>query len=203
MPGTRPKTGPWPSPRYVFLGDNGKSEKDFEAATRIVDAFPKELQARATAPSAAALSAAAPPLPSAGSSPTAGCPAAGCPCARSRAAAVAQAVFLHAVSGETQPAPLPEDSEYRGVPVMHYRTYATAAVKAFDRRLLDADAARRARTATHRHRTATAPPPHRHAPPPHRHTATATAPPPPPHRHTATAAPPPPHRTARYAARRC
>ena len=158
MPGTRPKTGPWPSPRYVFLGDNGKSEKDFEAATRIVDAFPKELQARATAPSAAALSAAAPPLPSAGSSPTAGCPAAGCPCARSRAAAVAQAVFLHAVSGETQPAPLPEDSEYRGVPVMHYRTYATAAVKAFDRRLLDADAARRARTATHRHRTATATP---------------------------------------------
>ena len=60
MPGTRPKTGPWPSPRYVFLGDNGKSEKDFEAATRIVDAFPKELQARAAAPSAAAPSAAAP-----------------------------------------------------------------------------------------------------------------------------------------------
>ena len=59
---------------------------------------------------------------------------------------------------------------------MHYRTYATAAVKAFDRRLLDADAARRVRTAT-------APPP-----PPHRRTATATA---------------PPHRTARYAARRC
>jgi len=86
-----------PRTKYVFLGDNGKSEKDFEAATRIVDAFPKELQA----------------------------------------------VFLHAVSGDTQPAPLPEDSEYRGVPVMHYRTYATAAVKAFDRRLLDADAARR------------------------------------------------------------
>ena len=29
------------------------------------------------------------------------------------------------------------------VPVVHYRTYATAAVKAFDRRLLDAAAARR------------------------------------------------------------
>ena len=54
--------------RYVFLGDNGKSEKDLEAATRIVDAFPKELQA----------------------------------------------VFLHAVSGETQPAPLPDDTDYAG-----------------------------------------------------------------------------------------
>jgi hypothetical protein len=86
-----------PRTRYVFLGDNGKSEKDLEAASRIVDAFPKELQA----------------------------------------------VFLHAVSGETQPAPLPEDSDYLGVPVVHYRTYATAAVKAFDRRLLDAAAARR------------------------------------------------------------
>tara|TARA_B100000780_G_scaffold163943_1_gene114624 strand:- start:128 stop:457 length:330 start_codon:yes stop_codon:yes gene_type:complete len=33
-----------PRTKYVFLGDNGKSEKDFEAASRIVDAFPKELQ---------------------------------------------------------------------------------------------------------------------------------------------------------------
>jgi len=86
-----------PRTRYVFLGDNGKSEKDLEAATRIIDAFPRELQC----------------------------------------------VFLHAVSGDTQPAPLPEDAEYSGVPVLHYRTYATAAVKAFDKRLLSADAARR------------------------------------------------------------
>jgi len=96
----------------------------------------------------------------------------------SSAAAVAQCVFLHAVSGETQPAPLPEDSDYLGVPVVHYRTYATAAVKAFDRRLLDAAAARRVRTPTtpppHRPRTARAPPAHR-----------------------------PPQCTAPYAARRC
>ena len=42
-----------PRTKYVFLGDNGKSEKDFEAASRIVDAFPKELQARSLASSPA------------------------------------------------------------------------------------------------------------------------------------------------------
>jgi len=57
-----------PRTRYIFLGDNGKSEKDLEAATRIIDAFPKDMQG----------------------------------------------VFLHAVSGEEQPAPQPEDYEYGG-----------------------------------------------------------------------------------------
>jgi hypothetical protein len=57
-----------PRTRYIFIGDNGKSEKDLEAATRIIDAFPKEMQG----------------------------------------------VFLHAVSGEEQPAPQPEDYDYGG-----------------------------------------------------------------------------------------
>lgn len=51
-----------PNLRYVFVGDNGSSEKDLEAAERIIAEFPR----------------------------------------------VMRAVFVHAVSGEQQPAPLPE-----------------------------------------------------------------------------------------------
>ena len=83
--------------RYVFVGDNGKSEKDLQAAQFIIDEFPKDLDA----------------------------------------------VFLHAVSGEEQPAPLPEDDEYGGVPVRYYRTYASAAAKANALGLLSPAAARR------------------------------------------------------------
>lgn len=83
--------------RYIFMGDNGKSEKDLEAARMIIDEFPKDVQA----------------------------------------------VFLHAVSGEVQPAPLPADAEYQGVPVLYFRTYATAALKAVEHRVIDARSARR------------------------------------------------------------
>lgn len=86
-----------PKTKYVFTGDNGKSEKDFEAAQMIIDEFPKAMRA----------------------------------------------VFLHAVSGEVAPAPLPDDTNYNGVPVLYFRTYATAAVKAFEQGLFDARAARR------------------------------------------------------------
>jgi len=68
----------------VFVGDNGSSEKDLEAAERIIAEFPR----------------------------------------------VMRAVFVHAVSGEQQPAPLPEDGDIGGVPVRYFRTYATAASKA-------------------------------------------------------------------------
>ena len=53
------------------------------------------------------------------------------------------AVFVHAVSGEQQPAPLPEDHDISGVPVRYFRTYATAAAKAARLGLLSAAAARR------------------------------------------------------------
>lgn len=53
------------------------------------------------------------------------------------------AVFLHAVSATEQPAPLPEDDEYDGVPIRYYRTYATAAAKANELGLLSATAAHR------------------------------------------------------------
>ena len=90
-----------PKTRYVFTGDNGKSEKDFEAAQMIIDEFPKAMRA----------------------------------------------VFLHAVSGDVAPAPLPSDTDYNGVPVLYFRTYATAAVKALEQGLFDARAARRVRDA--------------------------------------------------------
>jgi len=72
------------STRYVFIGDNGKSEKDLEAARMMISEFP----------------------------------------------GLMRAVFIHAVSGETQPAPLPDDESIDGVPVFYFRTYATAARKA-------------------------------------------------------------------------
>ena len=90
-----------PKTKYVFTGDNGKSEKDFEAAQMIIDEFPKAMRA----------------------------------------------VFLHAVSGEEAPAPLPADTAYNGVPVLYFRTYATAAVKALEQGLFDARAAKRVRDA--------------------------------------------------------
>ena len=79
------------SRKYVFIGDNGASEQDFEAATKIIDAFPSAMRA----------------------------------------------VFLHAVSPDTQPAPLPKDEKYNGVPIIYFRTYAAAAVKATELGLLD------------------------------------------------------------------
>ena len=82
---------------YVFVGDNGSSEKDLEAAEMIIAEFPDALRA----------------------------------------------VFVHAVSGERQPAPLPEDHEIDGVPVRYFRTYATAAAKAERLGLMSAGAARR------------------------------------------------------------
>lgn len=84
-------------PRYVFVGDNGKSEKDLEAAERIIAAFPHDLDA----------------------------------------------VFVHAVSGEVQPAPLPADDLIGDVPVRYFRTYATAAAKAAALGLISAAGARR------------------------------------------------------------
>ena len=83
--------------RYVFVGDNGKSEKDLQAAQFIIDEFPNDLDA----------------------------------------------VFLHAVSSTEQPAPLPADEEYGGVPIRYYRTYATAAAKANALGLLSGAAAHR------------------------------------------------------------
>ena len=88
--------------RYVFVGDNGRSEKDLEAAQRIIDAFPADLDA----------------------------------------------VLLHAVSGEVQPAPLPDDFEYGGVPVRYFRTYASAAATANELGLLSNAAALRVLDAT-------------------------------------------------------
>jgi hypothetical protein len=71
--------------RYIFIGDNGASEKDLEAAQLIVSDFPGSLKA----------------------------------------------VFLHAVAADaSQPAPLAEDADIDGVPLLYYRTYPTAAVKA-------------------------------------------------------------------------
>lgn len=52
------------------------------------------------------------------------------------------AIFLHAVSGDSQPAPLPADADVRGVPLRYFRTYAMAAAKAFDLGLLGAGATR-------------------------------------------------------------
>jgi hypothetical protein len=83
--------------RYLFVGDNGSSEKDLEAAQLIV----------------------------------------------SEAQRAVDAVFLHAVSADEQPAPMPDDHEYRGVPVRYFRTYATAAAKANRLGLLSGKAARR------------------------------------------------------------
>ena len=82
--------------RYVFVGDNGRSEKDLQAAQLIIDEFPSDLDA----------------------------------------------VFLHAVSESTQPAPLPEDGEYGNVPIRYFRTYPMAAAKANELGLLSAAAAR-------------------------------------------------------------
>jgi len=74
-----------PSRRYVFVGDNGATERDLDAALRIAAENPGALRA----------------------------------------------VFLHAVSAEERPAPLPADASLPdGVPVRYFRTYATAAVKA-------------------------------------------------------------------------
>jgi len=86
-----------PTLRYVFIGDNGSSEKDLEAAEMIVGEYPSAMQA----------------------------------------------VFMHAVSGQEQPAPLPEDTSIGGVPLRYFRTYATAAVKATRLGLLSHTAARR------------------------------------------------------------
>ena len=83
--------------QYVFVGDNGSSEKDIEAAQRIIGEFPDALRA----------------------------------------------VFVHAVSGERQPAPLPEDHDIEGVPVRYFRTYPTAAAKAERLGLMSARAVRR------------------------------------------------------------
>lgn len=83
--------------QYVFIGDNGSSEKDLEAAERIIAEFPDALSA----------------------------------------------VFLHAVSGDEQPAPLPEDGDCDGVPVRYFRTYATAAAKACSLGLIGAGGARK------------------------------------------------------------
>jgi len=83
--------------RYVFVGDNGRSEKDLQAAQLIADEFPGDLDA----------------------------------------------VFMHAVSGDEQPAPLPDDHEYAGVPVRYFRTYASAAAKAHALGLLSAASASR------------------------------------------------------------
>lgn len=70
--------------RYVFIGDNGASERDLEAAEQIIQTMPGALRA----------------------------------------------VFLHAVSPNEQPAPLPEDTQLAGVPILYFRTYAAAAAKA-------------------------------------------------------------------------
>lgn len=83
--------------QFIFIGDNGLSERDLEAAERIITAFPDALRA----------------------------------------------VFLHAVSGEEQLAPLPADCEYQGVPIRFFRTYAAAAAKAFELRLIRQVALRR------------------------------------------------------------
>lgn len=83
--------------RYVFVGDNGSSEKDLEAAQMIIGEYPSALDA----------------------------------------------VFLHAVSQDVQPAPIPEDSECDGVPVVYFRTYATAVAKAYRLKLLNAANARK------------------------------------------------------------
>ncbi|KAL3921684.1 MAG: hypothetical protein SGPRY_004818 [Prymnesium sp.] len=53
---------------YVFIGDNGKSEKDLEAAHMMISAYP----------------------------------------------GLMRAVFIHAVSGDVQPAPLPRDYNFEG-----------------------------------------------------------------------------------------
>lgn len=82
---------------YIFLGDNGSSEKDLEAAQRIIKEFP----------------------------------------------GLMRAVFLHAVSSDEQPAPLPPDSKFEGVPIRYFRTYSTAAVKAAECNLLSVDGVRR------------------------------------------------------------
>ena len=83
----------------MFIGDNGASEKDREAAERIIEAFPAALDA----------------------------------------------VFLHAVSGDSsqQPAPLPPDEEIGQVPVRYFRTYAAAAEKAAILGLMSSAGARR------------------------------------------------------------
>lgn len=83
--------------RYLFIGDNGSSEKDLEAAEMIISHSPRALRA----------------------------------------------VFLHAVSGDQQPAPLPEDHVIEGVPVRYFRTYASAAAKAAQLGLLGNVGARR------------------------------------------------------------
>lgn len=83
--------------RYVFIGDNGVSEKDLEAAQMIIGELPNALDA----------------------------------------------VFLHAVSSENQPAPLPDDAECGGVPVVYFRTYAGACAKAFQLGLLNAGSVRK------------------------------------------------------------
>lgn len=83
--------------QYVFVGDNGYSERDLDAAQRIIEAFPGRM------------------------------------CA----------VFLHAVSPDKRPAPLPTDESFQGVPIMYYRTYSAAAVKAAKRGLVSVDGVRR------------------------------------------------------------
>lgn len=83
--------------RYVFIGDNGKSEKDLEAARMMISEFP----------------------------------------------GLMRAIFIHAVSGETQPAPLPEDHTFEGVPIYYFRTYATAARKAAENGFLSGAALER------------------------------------------------------------
>mmetsp|Transcript_40209 Transcript_40209/g.91066 ORF Transcript_40209/g.91066 Transcript_40209/m.91066 type:complete len:321 (-) Transcript_40209:441-1403(-) len=83
--------------KYVFIGDNGSSEKDLEAAQMIIEAFPGKMRA----------------------------------------------VFIHAVSGTEQPAPLPEDEMIEGVEILYFRTYPTAALKAAKAGLLSANAVER------------------------------------------------------------
>ena len=96
--------------RYVFVGDNGSSEKDLEAAELIAEAFPGLL--RAVFLHAVSADQARPPR-----SP-APFPACGPPSTQS--------------SGPPAqvPAPLPEDGSIGGAPLLYFRTYATAAAKA-------------------------------------------------------------------------
>jgi len=70
--------------RFIFVGDNGASEKDLDAAERITRRHP----------------------------------------------GLVRAVFMHAVSPGATAAPLPPDGELHGVPLLYFRTYASAAAKA-------------------------------------------------------------------------
>ena len=149
-------------PRYVFVGDNGKSEKDLEAAERIVEAFPQVPGAARSTTATLASTLRAPstfhlPRPTQRNAPTSSYsshsfqyspptpppPHLGPHLSAPRAPQDLDAVFVHAVSADTQPAPLPADHTLGGVPVRYFRTYASAAAKAAALGLLSAAGARR------------------------------------------------------------